>query len=467
MKRFVIATASALFLLAGTAAASSPTGPATRVAHNNSFSSSAIGGPGVETAVPDGLPPLVPGIDPAVPDPGLALPGLPGTVSELLGTVDPALANLVEAPPAPVAGSLSPVIGAPSAVEPPAPVPGLTGPSEPDRPKASAPAPARKQAKGLTKKADLRTAAAATDIFKGLPAGGHAAYGTGSVIHTHVLQVGNQRLENTDVAFSGATFSSAPISEIKNEMARIVAPALGAGNAFARASGLEVGLAIDQSGQNQIIPGKRRRGEGPAVDRGGRHRTGDVNVAPLLSAKLLRGQAQSQANAACTTGIDLSYGLGFAADVGLVSGAPLGTPVVSTAADPDRRSVSWSHSRTFLVPQEGASSPIRKFGLASETRMTIAPVTLFKGVSGQELTLEFAGEWVLRTVADGKNPVKVLYGPGEVSPSTPFLRILRPGQQAQDILTTQAAVRAQRVLARRLAIDQGHHRRPAPDDRRC
>src|SRR5947208_13505831 len=105
MKRFVIATASALFLLAGSAAASVPTGPATRVAHDNSFSSSAIGGPEVGTVAPDGL---VPAIDPAMPDPGLALP-LPVGVSQLLGTVNPALATLVEALPAPVPGSLSPV----------------------------------------------------------------------------------------------------------------------------------------------------------------------------------------------------------------------------------------------------------------------------------------------------------------------------------------------------------------------
>src|SRR5688572_11577663 len=135
MKRFVITLASALFLLAGTAAAV-PDGPTARVAHDYSFSSSASGGPGVGTAAP------------AVPDPGLALPGLPGNVSELLGTVDPALANLVESLPAPVTDSLSPVIGAPVAAEQPASNPGLTDPSQPVEPEKPAPAPARKQASG-------------------------------------------------------------------------------------------------------------------------------------------------------------------------------------------------------------------------------------------------------------------------------------------------------------------------------
>ena len=422
MKRFVITLASALFLLAGTAAAV-PDGPTTRVAHDYSFSSSITGGPGVGTVAP------------AVPDPGLGLPGLPGNVSELLGTVDPALANLVESLPAPVSDSLSPVIGAPVAAEEPASDPGLADPSQPVEPEKPAPAPARKQARGQAAKADLRVAAASTDIFKGLPANGHAAYGTASVIHAHALQVGDNRLENTDVAFSGAAFASGPVSEIKNEMARIINPALAAGNAYARGSGLEVGLGIGQSEPNQIVPGSIAEAKAPPSTALIEKQVPNVSVPPLLSADLLKGQAQAKANSACTTGTDLSYGLGYAANLALIN-----TTVASAASSPDR-AVSQSRSHTFLVPQEGAPSPIRKFGLASETRQTIAPVTLFKGTPN-EFTLEFAGEWVLRTVADGKTG-KVFYGPGEVSPNTPLLRIIRPptspggNPQVQEILSTQ------------------------------
>jgi uncharacterized repeat protein (TIGR01451 family) len=417
MKRFVITLASALFLLAGTAAAV-PDGPTTRLAHDYSFSSSAYGGPGVGTVAPDEV----------VPDPGMALPGLPGSVSQLLGTVDPALANLVEDLPAPVSESLSPVIAAPVAAEQPAPVPGQAGPSEQGEPEKPAPALAKKHAKGQTAKADLRVAAAATDIFKGLPADGHAAYGTASVIHAHALQVGETRLANTDAAFSGAAFASGPISEIKNEMARIINPALVAGNAYARGSGLEVGLGIGQSDPNQIVPGSIAEAKAPPSTALIDKQVPNVSVPPLVSADLLKGQAQAKANSACTTGTDLSYGLGYAANLGLVNSA-----VRSAAATPDR-AVSQSRSHTFLVPQEGAPSPIRKFGLASETRQTIAPVTLFAG-TGNEITLEFAGEWVLRTVADGKVG-KVFYGPGDVTPDTPLLRILRPGEENR-ILSTQ------------------------------
>jgi hypothetical protein len=144
----------------------------------------------------------------------------------------------------------------------------------------------------------------------------------------------------------------------------------------------------------------------------------------------LRGQAQSKANSACTTGTDLSYGLGYAADLGLIS------DTLATSAETPDRGVSQSRSHTFLVPQEGTSSPIRKFGLASETRMTIAPVTFFKGNDAAQFTLEFAGEWVLRTTADGK-PGKVFYGPGNVSPETPVLRILDKAGVPTNIITTQ------------------------------
>jgi hypothetical protein len=435
MKRFVIATASALILLAGSAAASVPNGPA----RERSFSYLANGGPGMETVVPEGIPSPVPGVDPAVlPDPG-AIPGLPDDVTQLLGTVDPALAGLVDSATAPVAEGLSPVIATPGP-ELPAPVPGLT-PGEPEKPaQPKSPPAAKRSSKGMIRKAALQAAATAGDIFKGLPANGHAAYGTGSVIHVHALESGDQRLENTDVAFSGATFSSAPIGEIKNEVSRIIAPALAAGNAFGRGSGLEVGVAIGKSDPNQIIPGSVAEAKAPpstglvTTELGGGDQPA-VDVPPVVRASLLRGQAQSKANAACTTGTDLSYGLGYAADVGLLSGA-IGSPTLGTAAASPHRAVAQSRSHTFLVPQDGAPSPIRKFGLASETRMTIAPITLFKGVAGQEVTLEFAGEWVLRTIADGKTAT-VHYGPGDVSPSTPLLRILRPGQAVEEILSTQ------------------------------
>ena len=69
MKRFVIATASALFLLAGTAAASVPVGPGTRSPHSTPISNAANGGPASETDAL-GLAPLAPWVDAAADAPG-------------------------------------------------------------------------------------------------------------------------------------------------------------------------------------------------------------------------------------------------------------------------------------------------------------------------------------------------------------------------------------------------------------
>src|SRR5581483_2024349 len=284
----------------------------------------------------------------------------------------------------------------------------------------------------------FKAAAVPTALLKNLPAGGYAGYGTASVIHTDLVDNGTQRLENLDAAFSSATFSSVPLPEpMTNEMARVVSPILAAGNAYGRGSGLEVGVAINRSAPNQIIPGSTAEAKAPPSTELKTTQVGPVDVKPLLGATLLRGQAQSKANSACTTGTDLSYGLGYASDLGLV-GDPNPT-VSSTASDPER-AVSQSRSHTFLVPQEGAPSPIRKFGLASETRQTIAPITLFKGTP-QEFTLEFAGEWVLRATADG-NKGTVFYGPGNVSPQTKVLSIFGPAVSSPLEVTTQALLGA-------------------------
>ncbi len=435
MKRFVIATASALFLIAGNAFASVPAGPTPGSGAGSPPSAIAAGAPGTTPtpAASAGVSPFASGVLTGIfADPDLGLPGLPGSASDLLGSVDPVLSGVTGAVPAPVAGLVpaplsglvAPPSAAPAPVAPPAPVPGLTPPPSASPPSGSqAPPPAKRHASVSTRRVSPKAvqAAAAAALFQGLPPTGYAGYGTASVIHTDLLQVGTQRLENLDAAFSGAAFSSAPLAQpTTNEMARIVAPALSAGNAYGRGSGLEVGVAIDQSGQNQIIPGSVAEAKAPPSTALVTKEVGPVNVSPLVGADLLRGQAQSLANAACTTGVDLSYGLGYAANLGLV-GAP-NNPTLSTAASTPDRSVSQSRSHTFLVPQANASTPIRKFGLASETRETIAPITFFKG-SPQQFTLEFAGEWVLRTTSDG-NTGTVFYGPGNVTPETPLLRIL-------------------------------------------
>jgi hypothetical protein len=101
-------------------------------------------------------------------------------------------------------------------------------------------------------------------------------------------------------------------------------------------------------------------------------------------------------------------------------------PLVALDANDPKRAVSQSRSRTVMVPQVGADGKAlgSDFGIMSEVRQTIAPVTLFKGTPS-EITIELLGEWVLQAVATGEaGGAYIHYGPGEVQPSTPVLRLL-------------------------------------------
>jgi uncharacterized repeat protein (TIGR01451 family) len=379
-----------------------------------------------------------------------------GVDAEVLNTVTdavedgaPLTEDLLAGLPPEVAEILSalPFIPGPAQEIPPAPVPPPAGlvpelapspaPSESPMP---APAPAPKSEPPATK---LRAVAGdQAAVFPGLPATGHAGFTNGAVKHLDALTVTGTQLENLDVAFSGSAFTSSPISKtLTNEMARTVAPQLGANSGFGRGSGLEVGLLQPESAEAQIILTQRAEAKSPPSTGLINYETAAPNLDPIATATLLRGQAQSRAAAACTTGVDLSYGLGYAADAGLVGAGPDNDLVQSTATAP-ARAVDQSTSRTRLVPQAGTPvGPIAKFGLQSETRQTIAPVTLLEGTPNQ-FTIEIAGEWVLRATADGKSVGEVFYGPGTVEPQTVVLRII---DQAGNVINN-AIVTTQQLL---------------------
>jgi len=142
-------------------------------------------------------------------------------------------------------------------------------------------------------------------------------------------------------------------------------------------------------------------------------------------------------------GRDLANGLGYAANAQLIEtgdtqpDGQLGAPLISVdsrTTDPSRR-VAQSFSHNFLdVQQDASGHPLGfKFGVTSEVRMNIAPVTLMNGA----LTLEFLGEWVLRATAGGvPGSAHVHFGPGEASPETPILRVIQDGD-VTNVLTFQ------------------------------
>ena len=282
-------------------------------------------------------------------------------------------------------------------------------------------------------------------------AGAYWGYSTGTVIHAGVLQGGlnGPRLGNVDEAFSGATVSSlgtgamppvgpgAVAGQVVNEMSREVQRVLPAGsarNTFARGAGLEIGLMEALPAGFPQIPINSVQSSGPArFDL--TKQIGPITLNPVASASLLKGQGMTDwNNDTCVVGKPISQGLGHAADVRVLNiGAPAlpaGPALLATAASGPQRGVAQSQSQTALTRQTDSNGKVlgSKFALGTETRQTIAPVTLFKGTPA-ELTVEVLGEWVLRAVAGGvPGSAYIRYAPaGSPTPTTPILRIVQPG----------------------------------------
>jgi hypothetical protein len=279
-------------------------------------------------------------------------------------------------------------------------------------------------------------------------------FATGQPAHVSALESGGTRVADAEIGWSGAAVD-ADADGLKgaklNEMNRIFQPDKGGKLSYARGSGLEVGLGTTPADPNQVILAALAEADAaPSSDA-----TEEIAVEgadPLAYASLVRGQAAANANESglvpdvCVLGDDLSRGLGFAADAQLLdAGGDTASPEldgpVLALDDLDgpgvKRAVSQSLSRMKLVPGGAANN----FGLMAEVRQTIAPVTLLRADPTdvtRTFTIEVLGEWVLRVVANGKSGgATVFYGPGEVSPQTPILRIIDSDNVVNDILDFQ------------------------------
>lgn len=268
-------------------------------------------------------------------------------------------------------------------------------------------------------------------------------YATGTAIHADLLQSGDTRAENTEVAFSGSSIDSGGLSEeIQNELRRIVQPALPDKETYGRGSGLEVGFGVTPEDENQvIIAGKAEASAEPPPEDTATEEVGPLDGDPLAYGTLLRGHAEARWDPGqCIIGEDLSQGRGFAADAQLVDqdgsdggDEGLEQPLLGAHAEDPERQASTSLSHNFLVAQQNGSG----FGLASEVRETIAPVTFFEGTENA-FTIEFLGEWVLRATTTGLDGgATIHYGPGEVSPETPILRTIDADGSVTNVVTTQ------------------------------
>lgn len=282
------------------------------------------------------------------------------------------------------------------------------------------------------------------------------AFANGTVLHAEAIEQpelsapGSIRVIDADEAFSAAAVDSAGLpAQQTTEFGGTFQPgqtaegdAVTGTNAYGRGYGLDVSLGQEGQQQGQLTLAGLAEATAPPSSGLMVNELGPVPGDPLAYASLLRGEAEAiwgDTNGACLSlGDDLSYGKGLAAEAHLIDtdGTPdaegespeLEAPLVATEHEDPQREISTSMSHTFFAAQTDAEGTKVGDALAvvAETRQTIAPVTLFQG-SENEVTFEFLGEWVLRAVATGvPGTAHVHYGPGEVSPETPVLRVLQP-----------------------------------------
>jgi hypothetical protein len=281
-----------------------------------------------------------------------------------------------------------------------------------------------------------------------LPTADFSGYSTGAVIHADALQGATEgpRLVDADVAFSGAAVSSQGFAApIHNELAEAVLPTTQLGRrAYGRGTGLEAGTGTslpNDPNRHQVMVAGLAEAAAPPNSPLVTKELAPVRASPLAYASLVRGQAQPvYGDETCVLGQPISYGLGYAADAQLLNGGQA-TPEGSFAqpllaadvGDPIDRTVSQSKSFTYLAANGDGT-----FGLVSETRQTLAPVTLFKGTAN-EMTIEVLGEFVFRAVATGKpGGARIDYAPdGSPTPTAPVVRVLRPGSPPAEVTFEQ------------------------------
>jgi beta-lactam-binding protein with PASTA domain len=263
-------------------------------------------------------------------------------------------------------------------------------------------------------------------VIENVEAGSAAGYATGTVVHADALRAGKNAVVDLDVAFSGAAFAQKPApAPYENEVHRLVAN-LDAKRALGRGTGLELGLLADP----EPLLGKLSLAEAPVSTDLIKNSVGPIAVPGIVYAELLKSAARARATeTGCPLGKEAGYGLGSVLNLEVLGG------LLATNARPPYREVAQSSSITRIVKTMVADKAV--LGLKSETRQTIAPVTLFKDTPFQ-FTIEVLGEWALRATAFGDQAAPSLhYGPLDPSPETPVVRILDRNGEPIFQVTTQ------------------------------
>lgn len=237
-----------------------------------------------------------------------------------------------------------------------------------------------------------------------------AAYGSGAAVITKALQLGTTTVANAEAAFSGgAVNSQGLVTPVQNEFGINVAPPTPGKNALGRGTGLEAGLLLNDAQQqataNQVLltglaVATAPPPEGPVV------KEIPLNLNPVAYASTLRGTAAATYDPTfCPVGKPFTFGQGYAENLQVLNGGAFSpttgfaAPTLGTSSSVGNpRAASQSRTVTYAVPNGDGT-----FGVVSETRQTVAPVSLLANSAlGTAITVEVGGEFGFRAVSTGK-----------------------------------------------------------------
>jgi LPXTG-motif cell wall-anchored protein len=276
---------------------------------------------------------------------------------------------------------------------------------------------------------------------------------------------------DAEVAASSAATNTAGLGGgVVNEMNTAVVPTAGTEGtvdsggkeAYGQANGVSAGLGSDLPDQQNNVLNLQQTGaasspptrsdDQPAANSASTGLVEDqlaaVPAAPLAYADLTQTRAGAVwSDKTCIVGQPIAFGEGTVADAQLIEAGTHGAtdqlvgPVVTTDSTEGQDTVD-SMSFTYLVPNKNPDgTPDGTYGLATETRMELVPVTIAENPeTGQgALTIQVAGTWFMRVTVTGKpgSTPLVEYGKvGVTDPTTPVIEVFSDGV-SQGVLLLQ------------------------------
>ncbi|CAN5853355.1 hypothetical protein BH23ACT12_BH23ACT12_20610 [soil metagenome] len=251
-----------------------------------------------------------------------------------------------------------------------------------------------------------------------------SGYASGTYLHVDALTIGATPTVSVDAGFAAAAVNSKGLTAVSDELGRPVSPAIAGKNSYGAGFGLDTNLL----GGDLLSQQQAAAAAPPSTDLISKRLVGPLTVPGVLSAGVLEGHAQARYDAnTCILGADMSYGQGNVADATLLGGpiATLTSALIGTNPSNQDQGAVRTSTRTRLVPQTNEAGAVigDQVALMTEVKQTLAPIVLFQGIPGAEITISLLGEWTMRTVATGiPGQAYVQYMPGTAG-NTPILSI--------------------------------------------